>query len=297
MKRPLRRICAVLACTAAAVAWFGAASAQEAGSRSLSVSLTLGNTEVTADWTLPSGEAIALVIVQHGFARRCNHLHGTLQSLAQHGLMVLCLNAEMAGGNPALADALAVALLAGLAPPGEGRLPDKIIVGGHSAGALFAAHVGAALALGAPDRLAGALLFDPVAGAGFAADLLAISAAGSRTVRAISAGAGGCNAQNSADPALRAVQRATLDAGRNGFVGLRLTDRSTHLDAEGDDTSALAVWACGQGRPQPANTAALRTLAALWAVEMALGKHDAEAEPGAAFIKGMLDDGRAVLIE
>ncbi len=282
------------ACTVLA---FGAA-AEEMPSpvATLPVRLALAAEEFDALWLLPPGAPVGLVSVQHGFARRCSHLQGTLTALARHGLVVLCLNAEMAGGNPRLAQALASALRDGLGPPGHsvGTLP--IVVAGHSAGALFASHLGAALARDAPDRLAGALLFDPVAGAGFVDNLLAISQRGARPVRAISASFSTCNAGNNADAGLAAVHQAAAAAGPSSFVGLRLVDRATHVDAEGEDTSALAVWACAQGAPQPANVALLRTLAVAWALEMVRGSPGPDARALAELIEQALADGQAVPI-
>jgi pimeloyl-ACP methyl ester carboxylesterase len=207
------------------------------------------------------------------------------------------VNAEMAGGNPLLARALAVALRDGLMPPGRPDEGLRWVVAGHSAGGLFASHLGAALAREAPDRLAGALLFDPVSGAGFADNLRAISQGGSRAVRAIGASASGCNAMNSAGPALAAVYEGARSAGAQAFVGLQLVDRATHLDAEGEDTSALAVWACGQGTPRPENVALLRTLATAWARDMLLGSATPEVQRGGAVVEEALAGGQAVPIE
>jgi hypothetical protein len=259
--------------------------------------LSLAAEDVDALWLLPPGAALGLISIQHGFARGCDNLRGTLWALAQSGLAVLCLNAEMAAGNPRLAQALAAALRDGLMPPRHSGTPLRIVVAGHSAGALFASHLGAALARDAPDRLAGALLFDPVAGAGFADNLLAISGQGARPARTISAPFSGCNAMNDADPALTAVHRAARAAGKDGFVGLRLVDRATHLDAEGEDTSALAVWACGQGAPRPENTALLRSLAAAWALDMVLGRPSPDVHRGGRLVEQALADGQAVPIE
>jgi hypothetical protein len=263
----------------------------------VSVRLSLPPDEIDAVWLLPPGPALGLISVQHGFARRCDHLRGTLAALAQGGLIVLCLNAEMAGGNPLLADALAAAMRDGLMPPGRSEQALRWVVAGHSAGGLFASHLGAALAREAPGMLAGALLFDPVSGSGFADNLQAISQAGARPVRAISASASGCNAMNNAGPALAAVYQSTRSAGVQAFVGLQLVDRATHLDAEGEDTSALAVWACGQGPPRPDNVALLRTLAQAWARDMVLGGATPEVQRGGALVEQALAEGQAVPIE
>ena len=141
------------------------------------------------------------------------------------------------------------------------------------------------------------MLFDPVAAAGFGADLASLSAGGQRPVLAITANAAGCNAQHNAYPALRQLRHDALAGGRSGFIGLQLTQGSTHVDVEGDDTSALAVAACSQGRPQPANVQVLRELAANWAQDMALGWRSASFYPGGGFVGELLAAQRAKEIQ
>ena len=259
--------------------------------------LTLGGTSHHVEWWLPAGEALALVTVQHGFARDCGTVRETARQIAQRGLMTLCVDATMAGGNPALADALAAALLSDITAPGGRRLPRTIVVSGHSAGAHFAVRLGRQLATAAPGRLAGAVLFDPVAATGFAENLAVLSSAGERPVYAITANAAGCNARHNAYPALRQLRSDAIAAGRSGFVGLQLTHDSTHVDVEGEDTGALAVAACGQGWPQPANVHALRTLAAAWARDLASGRRTTDHYPGGTFIEGLLQTQQAQAIE
>lgn len=231
--------------------------------------LTLAGKSHPAHWHLPAGDASALLVLQHGFARRCANLRETTRLLVNAGLAVLCVDAPMAGGNPALADALAQRLAGDLAAPGGAALPEKIIVGGHSAGGAFAARLGAQLAAMATNRLAGALLFDPVAVPGFEADLRSVAEAGRRPVLAVFANAHGCNADLSAAPALRRVRQDALDAQREGFVGVQLTDASTHVDVEGDNSDWIGRTACGT--PLPANVTLLRELAVQWAHDIARG--------------------------
>ena len=223
-----------------------------------------------AEWHLPRGEPRAWLLLQHGFARRCANLRGTAARLAADApVATLCLNAEMARGHPALAAALAQWLLSADARSPDGRAaPPQLIVGGHSAGGLFAAQVGAELSRRQPERLAGALLFDPVGGPAFVQALAGVSAQGRRPVLAVLAPASPCNAQQLGAAALRGVRAAAQAAGRAGFVGVELTG-GTHVDAEGADTEALAVRACGEGWPQPENVAALRALAVHWAAVLA----------------------------
>ena len=58
--------------------------------------------------------------------------------------MVVCLNADMSGGNAALRNALGDALAdRTIAPPAGKPLPTNCIVGGHPAGGRFASVVGA----------------------------------------------------------------------------------------------------------------------------------------------------------
>jgi hypothetical protein len=45
---------------------------------------------------------------------------------------------------------------------------------------------------------------------------------------------------------------------RAAGVAVVFPPQATHIDAEGEDTEALAVRACGEGPPQPAPVAALR---------------------------------------
>jgi hypothetical protein len=259
--------------------------------------IVLAGREYVAEWALPDGPAAALVTVQHGFQRECANVRDTALKLMDAGLMTLCVNAPMAGGNPALADALAVALASGAVAVPDGRaLPAVLIAGGHSAGGHFASRLGATLSSLAPQRFAGLMLFDPVAAAGFEANLQAASAGGLRPIRTVSANPGACNAQNNAYPALASVQQAARLAGRDDFVGVQLIDRSTHIDVEGQDTDWLAVTACMQGTPTAANVATLRTLAARWSTDMAVGRRSAAWYPGGVALEALVSAGRAEVI-
>ena len=138
--------------------------------------LSIGGTSYSVDWYLPNGTASGLMLLEHGFFRTCPNLRGTSKAIMEKGVMVLCVNADMTGGNPALGRALGDLLASReLAPPAGKALPERYVVGGHSAGGHFASVVGARLAeLGYPS-LEGAVLFDPVAAGGFTANLQAIS--------------------------------------------------------------------------------------------------------------------------
>lgn len=248
------------------------------------------------EWHLPTAAPAGLVVVQHGFARRCANLRTTARRLAEAGAMTLCVNAEMAGGGPLLADALATAIVHGLTAPDGRAVPRRVVVAGHSAGAVFATRVGRGLASADPSMLAGAILFDPVAVSGFADDLEAVADGVRRPVYAVMATRAGCNAWHNALPALRAVADAARAAGGDGFVGVELTAGSTHVDAEGEDTESAAVRACGQGAPTAGNTEALRTLAARWAIDLLRGVREADAYPGRPYLDGLVAGERAALV-
>lgn len=289
---------------ATVVAAGGCATAEPAAERTPSPAaqvvngtLELAGSTYTVDWFVPTGAAPrALVTVQHGFTRQCANLRQTGLQLAATGLLGLCINASMAGGNPALADALARALVAGLAGPDGQPVPERTIVGGHSAGGDFAVRLGWQLATQAPLRLAGALLWDPVAArSDFADRLSAIAASGQRPVLAVTALPGGCNANGNTAAALRRVGQEAQAAGGDGFVGLQLRIASTHVDVEGRDTDTLATLACG--RPQTANTDALRTLSARWAADIADGARTRDAYPGGDYVDALVDAGRAVPLD
>lgn len=246
----------------------GCASTPPTGAREMRLPLDVAGDSHAAHWFVPAGTAQALVVLEHGFSRRCGHLQTTARQIRDQGLLVLCLDAPMAGGNPALADALAATLLGTLSAPDGRPLPQRIVVAGHSAGAAFAARLGARLDQLAPARLAGALLLDPVAVLGFSDHLRTVSEQGRRPVLALRANSSECNARHSASAALHQVH-AEAAPGR-GFVGVQFTDGSTHIDAEGEDSDLIARVACGQ--PLPANSGRLRTLAAAWALALAQGE-------------------------
>jgi len=260
----------VLASIAAGCASVGVVPSADSMKETATV-LAVGESPYLARWVEPDGPSRALVVMQHGFSRECRHLRGTAQRLARSGMLVLCIEASMAFGNPALAESVADALVDGVLAPADVPLPERIVVGGHSAGAVFASRVGWRLVQRVPGRLAGALLLDPVATGAFEANLLAIADGARRPVVAITANPGPCNAQQNSLPALRRLAASNARAGGEGFVGLQLTQGSTHVDAEGEDTDWAAVAACGQGPPTAANADALRLLAASWSTSMARG--------------------------
>lgn len=215
-------------------------------------SLEIAGQGYPAQWTYPAGRAEVLLVLEHGFARRCSHLKTTARRLADAGALVLCLDVPMAGGNPALAEALAGWLAGDLRDPQGRALPPRVVVGGLSAGAAFAARLGARLDALAPQRLAGALLLDPVATPSLGEDLQRIAQQGRRPVLALLAPPHACNAMNNVLPALRAA----------GIEPVMLGPAATHLDAEGEDGDWVGEQACG--RALPAQSESLRAQAAAW---------------------------------
>jgi pimeloyl-ACP methyl ester carboxylesterase len=217
------------------------------------------------------------MLLQHGFFRSCPNLRGTSKAIMEQGVMVLCVNADMTGGNPGLGRALGDLLASReLAPPAGKALPERYVVGGHSAGGNFAGVVGARLAeLGYPS-LEGAVLFDPVAAGGFTANLQAISAAGSRPVLSVASSPAFANLFNNSFGALKDLS--------NTFVGVQLNwtgfffgfpyGPSCHTDVEGENSDLLAgiAIAC---TPTAANTSRLRELSSTWASDLAMGTRTA----------------------
>lgn len=227
-------------------------------------SIDIEGTAFETTWYLPAQtDAPALLLLQPGFTRQCGHLRGSSRRLMAAGLTVLCVDAPMAGGNPTLAVALARRLTSDLRTPDGQPAPARILVAGHSAGARFALRLGAELQALAPRRLAGALLFDPVASTGFDGDLQAVLDGGRRPLLALLAPGHACNAQGSAVPALMAA------AQQHPVVGLRRMEGGTHADVEGEDSDWIARSACGS--PRPDTVALLRQMAAQWAQAVARG--------------------------
>lgn len=263
----------------------------------INAQLTVGGTSYNVDWYLPSTPATALVTAQHGFSRGCGNLRDTSKRIMGRGMMVLCLNAPMSGGNPELAAKLGDLIASRtMVAPGNVPVPANTIVGGHSAGGHFASAVGARLAQVGYPYLKGAVLFDPVAAGGFTDNLVAISNQGQRGVYAVTSNGGICNSFNNAYGALRQISNTARGAGKDGFVGLQLTNSSTHVDSEGGNTDFIGYAACLQAPPKSYNTAYLRDLSAAWAFDLANGTRDPAAYPGGSYVQTLIANSRAKLI-
>lgn len=263
----------------------------------INAQLTVGGTSYNVDWYLPSTPAAALMTYQHGFSRGCGNHRDSSKRIMARGVMVLCLNANVSGGNPDLGAKLADLIASRtMVAPGGVAVPANTIVGGHSAGGHFASAVGARLAQVGYPYLKGAMLFDPVAAGGFTNNLVAISNYGQRPVYAITANGGLCNQFNNAYGALRQISNSARASGRDGFVGLQLTSNSTHVDSEGNNTDFIGYSACLNLPPKTANTAYLRDLSAAWVNDLARGTRDTNAYPGGGYVNTLLSGGKAKTI-
>jgi pimeloyl-ACP methyl ester carboxylesterase len=243
----------------------------------INTQLTVGGTSYNVDWYLPNATASGLMTLQHGFSRGCGNLRNTSKAIMEKGVMVLCLNADVSGGNPALGQALGDTLNArNLTPPQGKPLPVTYIVGGHSAGGHFATAVGARLtALGYP-ALAGTILFDPVASGGFTDNLEAISAGGGRPVLVVAARPSAANLFNNAFGGLQQIA--------NPYVGLQLVwsgyffgipyGGSCHTDVEGENGDVVGNLAAGC-TPDSTQVARLRDFGSNWARDLATGTRTA----------------------
>jgi len=238
----------------------------------------IGSKTYKVQWYLPNATPTALMLVQHGFARNCGTLLNTSKEIAEKGIMVFCVEADMAAGNPTLGDGLGDLLSARtLTPPTGHALPVDYIVGGHSAGGHFASAVGARLAAKGYANLKGAILFDGVAADGFTANLQAISASGRRPVLQIAARPAITNLFNNANEAL-----ASLGARFAGIqlvwskyvVGVAPTGGSCHIDAEGDNTDIIGIAGAGC-TPDDTQVERLRDFASTWASDLATGSRTA----------------------
>lgn len=294
----LKAVCAATLVCAGAASQADTVVFQDSTGKVVNSTLVVGGTSYSVDWYLPSGTASALVVVEHGFSRGCGNLRDTSKRIMANGLMVFCMNANMAGGAPNKAEALGDALVSGTVITPDGRyVPDKIIVGGHSAGGHFASRLGWKLQQVAPNRLLGAILFDPVAAGGFTDNLVAISNGGQRPVYAITSNPSLCNQFNNAYGALKQIRNAAIANGHDGFVGLQLTSASTHVDSEGNNTDVIGYGACLQLPPKAYNTAYLRDLSSQWAYDMANGVRMPTAYPGGSTINSLLNGNWAKLIQ
>lgn len=273
---------------------------QDATGKVINSTLVVNGTSYSADWYLPTATANGIVSVQHGFSRNCGHQRDSTKRFMASGLMALCINASMSGGNEALADQLAAKLIdPSLLTPDGRAVPYKIVVGGHSAGGHFGSRLGWKLNSIAPDRLAGAVFFDPVAGntTSFMTNMTTISQNGLRPVYAVTANSNICNSSNNAYAALKQVRTNAIANGRDGFVGMQLTSSSTHVDSEGNNTNATGYLACFQGAPKTYNTGYLRDLSSQWALDIVNNVKTAAMYPNGSYVNNLISISRGKLIQ
>jgi len=235
--------------------------------------LVIGGTSYNVDWYLPNGTASALMTLQHGFSRGCGNLRNTSKSIAEKGVMVLCLNADMTGGNQSLGNAFGDLLNSrAITPPAGKPLPVNYIVGGHSAGGHFASVVGARLHTNGYANLKGAVLFDAVASGGFSANVQAISNGGARKVLAVAARPSLANLTNNSFGALKDLP--------GEYVGIQLVwtgffigipyGGSCHTDVEGENGDFIGNTAAGC-TPNSTQVSRLRDFGSTWAKDLATG--------------------------
>ena len=243
--------------------------------------------------------------LQHGFARTGERVADLAGRLADDGLLVVAptlpttdaacgllsragyldrFPALLAGrpGSGLLRSARRAAARAGVARPE--RLPERVVLAGHSAGAPAMTYVAERLLSGPASvivDLRGVLLLDPVEDfpATLRRRLPAVLAAGV-PVRAISSPPSACNAGASGTAVLAGVAA--------GFAGVTLTT-GTHVDAEGASTGPLAELVCG--RPSPENVGVLQTLAGAWTRGWIAGAPEPATEPGGDALEALIAAG------
>lgn len=249
---------------------------------------TVGSSSYSADWFFPASGAVGVMIFEHGFSRGCGNIRGTAIEIMRKGVMVVCLNASMQGGNPTLGTDLGNALAdRAVAPPGGAAMPELIVVGGHSAGGHFATEVGRQLVQRGYAGFRGAVLFDPVSASGFAANVQAISGGGLRPVLSVTANGSICNSSNNSQGDLQALP--------NAYVGVKLTSSSSHVDVEFGNSDSLSQISCGN--IQSYNAVALQTLSSNWASDLLRGTRTAAYYEYGSYVTGLQSQGRAVPIK
>lgn len=288
-KRLIPRLVTVLACWALACPVAADTVVyQDSQGQVINSQLTVGGSSYNVDWFVPTTSATTLMTFQHGFSRGCGNIRNTGINVMHQGVMLLCLNADMQGGNPGLGAALGDALVDRVInPPAPASLPARYIVSGHSAGGHFASAVGRRIVERGYGDFVGAILFDPVAAGGFTENLNAISASGTRAVYAITAIGSPCNSFSNAEGALTGLP--------NPFVGLYLTTNSSHVDVEDGNTDTLMQITCGF--VQSFNVTYLQTLSGAWAKDLSNGTTTADYYPGGSYVSSLISQGRAEFLK
>lgn len=242
------------------------------------------------DWYLPNGQAVGAVYLQHGFTRGGGNYRDLAVAMMNEGMMVLSINAPMTGGNAGLANLVADVLANNPPVSPDGRVfpTDNLVLSGHSAGGLHVSLIAERLINnGQAGGIAGLVLFDPVNAFGPFGRAMDVLAPTDIPVRAVTANGSLCNTFNDTQGDLRGLPRQ--------FVGIKLTDRSTHVDSEGNNTDLVAQIACGF--PRQSNIVALRDFGVAWARDMLTGSYSGDFYPGGARLNALLNAEDAKLIK
>lgn len=252
-------------------------------------------------WWFPAREPLALLWLQHGFARGRDRMADLAAHYSAAGYLVMTTSlrsvdpfgravAHLVDNTRFLARMADVlsgrdgALLESLRSTGvDVDMPRSLLMAGHSAGGDAVAFVAGRLTTEGSADLRGVVLLDPVTsvrGSNLATGLGALQRA-HVPVRIVAAAPGRCNRRGSGvDTALQHMP---------GFAGIRLTTGS-HADAEGANTDRLAVRLCGA--PLPGNVAALRALSTGWLNEAATRKPVPSVNPDGSLVDELVGSGR-----
>ena len=251
--------------------------------------ISINGANWSGDWYLPSTQVKGLVYLQHGFTRGGGNYRDLGVALMAQGMMVLSVNAPMSGGNESLAHEVATALASNPPVPPNGYVfPQQLVLSGHSAGGLHVSLVAERMsAQGHGHKIRGLILLDPVNAFGPFGRAMSVVDATAIPVRAVTANGSLCNTFNDTQGDLRNLS--------GDYVGIKLTNRSTHIDSEGDNTDVAAILACGY--PKADNITALRDFTVAWANDMLMGSYSADFYPGGSRVNELLDQERARLIK
>ncbi|NVK88418.1 MAG: PKD domain-containing protein [Gammaproteobacteria bacterium] len=266
--------------------WLVVTSVSTHAAEKINQSIDLGGNR-QATWYIPDGQAHSWVLLQHGFQRNKNNMDHFATTLMENGFLVLTMNASVTGGNASLARDFADDIIDNMPPPpNDYPLPQKLILSGHSAGALFVTHLGARLMERGDQRLAGAVLLDPVDANDGMGPAMQSMVNNGLPVYSILANASSCNSSNNAVGPLNDLT--------SSFVGIKLTNNSKHTDAEGDSTGGIITWLCGS--PKDYNVVYLQDFALNWALDMANGTVSGDYYPGGSKIAALIaaEDGELI---
>ncbi|NVJ59971.1 MAG: PKD domain-containing protein [Gammaproteobacteria bacterium] len=241
-----------------------------------------------ATWYLPDGQPDGWILLQHGFQRNKSHLDHIATTFMNNGIMVLTINSNSTGGNRSLAREIADDLIDNpLTPPNGYQLPSKLVLSGHSAGALMMSYTSGRLIERGFGQLEGLIMYDPVdKDNGMQPNNQALIDTGKK-VLSILANSSSCNSSNNALSPLRALSES--------YVGIKLTRNSKHTDAEGDSTGGLGSLFCG--RPTDQNVSYLQDFAVNWALDMISGSTNPAYYPGGAKVQELIANNDGELIK